>query len=235
MTVRTRHIEFGAHIVAGLALALLALAIFSWLAFEIHAGETLRFDGLVRAGVHRHASPALTLVMKGFTVIGASVCVFVLLATSFATFWLAGLRRQAVLMLVAMVGALALELSLKHAFHRARPEPYFNVPLPASYSFPSGHALAAACLYGMLAVLTTGRVKRRDRKVAIWTVCAFMILMIGLSRIYLGVHYPSDVLAGYMAACVWLGMLYLAIERFKSSSAVEASRAKPLSSPDRRT
>lgn len=150
MTIRGRQVEFGVRVVGGLALALFALAVFSWLAFEVREGETLRFDGLVRNAVHQHASPALTVVMKGFTVIGASVCVFILLSTAVVSFWAAGLARQSWMMMIAVAGSLVLEFGLKHVFHRARPEPYFNVPLPKSYSFPSGHALAAACLYGML-------------------------------------------------------------------------------------
>jgi undecaprenyl-diphosphatase len=153
LIIRGKHVELGVRIVAGLLLALFALAVFSWLAFEVREGETLRFDSLVRNAVHQHASPGMTVIMKGFTVIGASVCVFILLFTVVVSFWFAGLHRQAIMMLVAMAGSLVLELSLKHVFHRARPEPYFNVPLPRSYSFPSGHALAAACLYGMLALL----------------------------------------------------------------------------------
>lgn len=235
MTIRGRHVEFGVRVLGALLLAVFALAVFSWLALEVREGETLQFDSLVRNTVHQHASPAVTIVMKGFTVIGASVCTFVVLAAAVISFWLAGMRRAAIMLLIAMAGSLVLELSLKHVFHRARPEPYFNVPLPGSYSFPSGHALAAACLYGMLAYLVTARVHRRGTRIAVWMFCLGMIVMIGLSRIYLGVHYPSDVVAGYMTACVWLVMLNAAIDRFKASSAAAASQARRPSSAGPRT
>ena len=139
---------------------LLALAVFSWLALEVREGETLRFDSEVRSALHQHASPALTAVMKAFTLIGSSIPMLLLIATAVSAFWLAGLRRQAMMLVIVMLGALVIELSLKHVFHRARPEPYFNVPLPSSYSFPSGHALSAACFYGMLALLLGARVRR---------------------------------------------------------------------------
>lgn len=226
MNFRAKHLEFGVGVLGGLALALLALALFSWLALEVHRGETLRFDGDVRSALHQHASPALTGVMKAFTVIGSSVPSLLLLATVVSAFWLAGLRRQAIMMLIVMAGALVIELSLKHVFHRARPQPYFSFPLPTSYSFPSGHALSAACFYGMLAVLVGARMRRRIYRVAIWFACVFMIAMIGVSRIYLGVHYPSDVAGGYTTACIWLVALDVAQQRFKSSSAAEANRAK---------
>ncbi len=226
MRFRSKHLEFGVGVLAGLALAIIALALFSWLALEVHEGETLRFDSDVRAALHQLASPALTAVMKTFTVLGSSIPMLLLLAAAVSAFWLAGLRRQAMMMVIVMVGALVIELSLEHVFHRARPEPYFNVPLPTSYSFPSGHALSAACFYGMLALLLGARARRRTLRVAIWIVCGFMIVMVGVSRIYLGVHYPSDVAGGYTTACIWLVTLDLAQERFKSSSAAEASRVK---------
>ncbi|MDQ2946089.1 MAG: phosphatase PAP2 family protein [Acidobacteriota bacterium] len=229
MRFRAKHLEFGVGVVAGLALAIIALALFSWLALEVREGETLRFDSDVRSALHQHASPALTAVMKAFTVIGSSIPMLLLIVTAVLAFWLAGLRRQAMMMVIVMVGALVIELSLKHVFHRARPEPYFNVPLPSSYSFPSGHALSAACFYGMLALLLGARVRRWIYRLGIWILCGLMIVMIGVSRIYLGVHYPSDVAAGYTTACIWLVALDLAQERFKSSSAAEASRAKRLS------
>ena len=226
MRFRTKHLEFGVGVVAGLALAIIALALFSWLALEVREGETLRFDSSVRSALHQQASPALTAVMKAFTVIGSSIPMLLLLAATVSAFWLGGLRRQAMMMVIVMAGSLVIELSLKHVFLRARPEPYFNVPLPSSYSFPSGHALSAACFYGMLALLLAARVRRGTYRLGIWILCGLMIVMIGVSRIYLGVHYPSDVAAGYTTACIWLVTLDLAQERFKSSSAAEASRAK---------
>lgn len=213
MRFRQKHLEFGAGVLAGLALALIALALFSWLALEVREGETLRFDSEVRSALHQHASPALTGIMKAFTVIGSSIPMLLLLATAVSVFWLAGLRRQAMMMVIAMAGALLIELSLKHVFHRARPQPYFDVPLPTSYSFPSGHALSAACFYGMLAMLVAARVQRRSYRIAIWLGCVLMIAMIGISRIYLGVHYPSDVAGGYTTACIWLVALDIAQER----------------------
>ncbi|MDQ6758785.1 MAG: phosphatase PAP2 family protein [Acidobacteriota bacterium] len=226
MTFRQKHLEFGAGVLAALALALIALALLSWLALEVRRGETLRFDSQVRSTLHQHASPALTTVMKAFTLAGSSLPSLLLLAAAVSAFWLAGLHRQAMMMLITMAGALVIELSLKHVFHRARPEPYFNFPLPTSYSFPSGHALSAACFYGMLALLLAARVQRLTHRLAIWLGCTSIIVMIGLSRIYLGVHYPSDVAAGYATACVWLVALDVARARLKSSSAAEATPVK---------
>ena len=101
-------------------------------------------------------------------------------------------------------GALALDMTLKYAYHRTRPIAYFGAA-PLSYSFPSGHALCSFCFYGVMAGLLSARIKSLAWRVAIWIAAAVLVIAIGLSRIYLGVHYPSDVLAGYLAAAVWVG------------------------------
>jgi len=115
-------------------------------------------------------------------------------------------------------------LSLKYAFHRHRPTPFF-VSVPHTYSFPSGHSLFSFCFYGVLAGLLTRRLKSTVARVLIWICAALLISAIGLSRIYLGVHYPSDVIAGYLAASLWVSTL-VALDRVrvqrKNSSSPEA-------------
>src|SRR6185369_17932911 len=76
-----------------------------------------------------------------------------------------------------------------------------------TYSFPSGHSLFSFCFYGVLAGLLTRRLKSRVARVLIWICAALLVSAIGLSRIYLGVHYPSDVIAGYLAASLWVSTL----------------------------
>jgi undecaprenyl-diphosphatase len=103
-----------------------------------------------------------------------------------------------------MAGALVLDGTLKLLFHRARPEPFFGMVAPTSYSFPSGHALYSVRFYGTLAVITGTRLRSLTVRLIGWVVAVSLILLIGISRIYLGVHYPSDVLAGYMTAFIWV-------------------------------
>ena len=92
---------------------------------------------------------------------------------------------------------------LKTGFHRSRPEPFFDTRLPASYSFPSGHAMLSFCLCLSAAALFSANQKSRLVRAVIWIFWLGLSGAIGYSRIYLGVHYPSDVLAGYLAALVW--------------------------------
>jgi len=102
-----------------------------------------------------------------------------------------------------MVGAATLDSVLKLAFHRLRPVAYYGVS-PRSYSFPSGHALGSLCFYGILAAVLSDRATSRKQQFFIWLTAAVLAASIGFSRIYLGVHYPIDVTAGYLAGAVWV-------------------------------
>jgi undecaprenyl-diphosphatase len=115
-----------------------------------------------------------------------------------------GWRRGALLVVLTLAGAALLNWLLKISFARVRPEAFFDYPLPGSPSFPSGHALFAASVFGGLAALLSARVKHGLLRVVIWSGATLLILLIGFSRVYLGVHYPSDVLAGYSVAVIWV-------------------------------
>lgn len=191
-------------LILGLVLAVCALILFGWLARETGEGETAHFDDEVRMLLHQHSSSALTRAMQGFTLLGSPFVVAPLAICSIVAFWLVGRRSAAALLSITLAGAALLNFVLKVFFHRQRPVPYFDTPLPHSYSFPSGHALISFCLFGTLAALITPHLQHRARRVIVWTSSVTLILLIGLSRIYLGVHYPTDVIAGYAAALVWV-------------------------------
>lgn len=189
---------------SGLAFAVGCLIFFGWLTNEMLEGDTRDFDDAARSFVHQYAFPALTSVMRIASFLGSTVFLTILGIGIFIAFWLLKRKRAAALFAITMLGSSILLITLKTVFHRARPEPYFETLLPASYSFPSGHALFSFCFYGALAAIITARVKRRSLQIIIWLCAIFLIALIGLSRVYLGVHYPSDVLAGYAAALVWV-------------------------------
>jgi undecaprenyl-diphosphatase len=190
---------------AGLLAALLSLFLFARLASEMRGGETARFDNGVRSWVHQLASPGMTEAMKfismpGYDILLAELVIAILI------FLRIGWRRAAIWLSVTMAGSVLLDVTLKHAFHRHRPVPYFG-DAPHSYSFPSGHALASFCFYGVLAGLIVDRMEGLSVRVAVTALGALLILAVGISRIYLGVHYPSDVVAGYVAAAMWVGTM----------------------------
>jgi undecaprenyl-diphosphatase len=210
-----------AAILGSMAAAVLALLLFSWLADEVFEGDTRRFDESVRTAVHQFASPLLTRAMVFISQLGSQVLVAVVVV-AFLVFLRLKWRRAAVWLVITTAGGLLLEVTLKYAFHRARPTSFFGA-IPHTYSFPSGHSLMSFCIYGVLAGLLSHRVRSAAIRVMVWIVAALLVLAIGLSRIYLGVHYPSDVVAGYLAAAVWVSSLVVA-DRVRKRKRLHAKR-----------
>src|SRR5579871_138771 len=187
-------LEMEATAVISLIAAVLSLFLFGWIAKEMRAGDTLSFDLAVRGWVHGFASPTLTSLMIGISNMGFGILI-VEAVVAFAVFMFVRWHRAAIWLSVALVGGLALNLALKFAFQRPRPDPFFG-KAPSSYSFPSGHALCSFCFYAVLAGLIAPRIRSHVLRVLVWMVAAILIFAIGFSRVYLGVHYPSDVIGG---------------------------------------
>jgi undecaprenyl-diphosphatase len=191
-------------LLAGFVSAGLALAIFAWLAASVLRGEIVEFDSAVRDAVHSRASPWMTRFMRSVTRLGSELIMAPLGLLIAWRLVAAGRRHAAVLLLIASAGGETLNQLLKLLFRRPRPEAFFGYDLPSSYSFPSGHALVSCCFYGALAAILTRRMQSRLGKIAVWACAVVLVGAIGLSRVYLGVHYASDVIAGYSAAVVWV-------------------------------
>jgi len=192
---------------AGFVASAAALLLFAWLANEVLQGATLRFDNTVRDAVHSWASPPLTAAMRAITQFGSPE--FLILVSVVLVWRLARTRRKRAVIVLAVgaIGAELLNLLLKELFHRQRPEAFFGDIEPLSYSFPSGHSISSCCFYGLAAAIVTARMQSPARKALVWAGAALVVGLIGFSRIYLGVHYPSDVIAGYAAAIVWVAAL----------------------------
>ena len=192
-----------------LAAATAFLILFTWLSEEVFEGELQRVDMGVRMKVHEFFSPSLTRFMQAMTFLGSIGFLTGLFALLVAAWLLMGKKRPAAWLAIAVGGSVVLDVALKITFHRARPTPFVGT-VPASYSFPSGHALSSFCFYGVLAGLLCARIENRAVRWLIWGLAAALVFCIGLSRIYLGVHYPTDVLAGYIAAAAWVSTLLVA-------------------------
>jgi undecaprenyl-diphosphatase len=206
-----------------LAAAVLGLILFGWIAERVTHDQTVRFDMAIRGRIHALASPGLTTAMVALSFLGREG-IIAGSVVSLIVFWRKRWRRAAIWLAVTMLGGQVLETVLKLAFHRPRPAPFFG-PLPYSYSFPSGHALSSFCFYGIMAGLLTARLRSRNWRILLWALAAALVASIGVSRIYLGVHYPGDVLAGYLAAAVWVSAM-LVLDRFRTRR-----RIRSVSSP----
>jgi undecaprenyl-diphosphatase len=178
---------------AGLAL----LGLFVKIAAEVQERETTALDRAVSLTLHRLDSPLMDAVMRAITFLGSFPAVAVAVAA--AAIWRVRSRdrRGAItLVLVAIVTEL-LNLALKHAFQRPRPSLFHEIATLHSYSFPSGHAMASAAVYGSIAAVLARAFPARRR--AIVAGASVLVLLIGLSRVYLGVHWITDVVAGWAA------------------------------------
>ena len=193
-----------AELVVGLVLAALALWLLTWLGEEVLEGEAFALDHGIRDMMPGVASPVLTRIMLAASRFGGPSFLVPVGASVALAFLIRGWRRGALLVLVTLAGAGLLNWLLKLSFGRVRPEAFFDYPLPASASFPSGHALYAASVFGGLAVLLSARLKHRALRIGVWMGMGALVLLVGFSRVYLGVHYPSDVLAGYAVGVIWV-------------------------------
>ncbi|HKQ95416.1 MAG TPA: phosphatase PAP2 family protein [Aestuariivirgaceae bacterium] len=119
-----------------------------------------------------------------------------------------GRRRPGLQLFVLMIGALILNNGLKWILRRERPPEFYPDTMPASFSYPSGHALMAFVFYFAASVAVSRMVTQRGMRIAIWTVAGAVVGAIGVSRVFLGVHYPSDVIAGYLVGAVWLSLIF---------------------------
>lgn len=172
-------------------------------------------DTALQLQVHHWTSPSLTLLMLALTAIG-SIKVFLTVASvACLGLYLRGRAPMAYLLAGALAGALVLNETLKLHFHRARPVVPWSIGDEPTFSFPSGHSLFAMVLYGMLAILTMRGEVSAGRRLLILLAAATFILGIGVSRVYLGMHYPTDVCAGYLTGALWL-VAVLGMERIWS-------------------
>ena len=204
--LRSPHTRWLAAVPFTLTIAIAALLLFAWLTQEMLSTSIQQFDITVRSNIHQHATTWLTMSLSNITNLGDWPVVMFGTIGLLLLFLYRGARDYIQLMLITMIGAGILDVTLKLTFHRLRPDPFFGTK-PNTYSFPSGHALISFCFYGLIAGMLSLRLEKRWQRGVVWTLAVFLIAAIGFSRIYLGVHWPSDVLAGYAAALIWMGAI----------------------------
>lgn len=188
---------------AALSLCSFIIWAFAALTEEVTEGDTRRFDFAVLHWIGRTFPSWLDEPMRLITALGYYTVVIPLLAAVLLFFYLKGWRLSATLLFVSTVGGIFLTTVLKSVFQRARPDIIHSGYQASGYSFPSGHATVAVGFYGMLTLLLAYRLHGALR----WIIVAcgvLLVLLIGFSRLYLGVHYLTDVLAGYLSAPLWV-------------------------------
>ena len=187
-----------------LSLICITLIVFGSLCLLINNKEFVQVDRTILTFIQSLETSFLTATMKFFTVIGSGYAINIIAFISVLVLFLF-FHYESELLLFALVltGSHYFFRFLKVIFQRDRPDINRLIDI-GGYSFPSGHAMNAIVLYGILVFLLWRRIPTRNGRIILVTICTLMIFSIGLSRIYLGVHYPSDVLAGYFAGALLL-------------------------------
>lgn len=197
----------GLDLTIGAIILIGAVWIFGGIAEDVVSGDPLTVvDAEIALWLHLHATPTLTDAMKSITLLASwpvvtGICLF--MATYFV--WKRSHYRLLALTLTIPVGML-LNALLKLAFHRSRPTWDDPILMIENFSFPSGHAMMATLLYGFLAAFGVRKAQAWRRRVLTVLAAGMLIVLIGFSRLYLGVHYLSDVLAGMAAGSAWLAL-----------------------------
>lgn len=186
-----------------LILAAAAVCIFLWLLEEVGEGELTKLDsGAYLLFVETLRQPWLTPIMETISELAQPVVLLVMLLTVEA---FAPGRRPGVCTAVNLACAAALNILLKQIIQRPRPDG-FRLIAETGYSFPSGHSMVAMAFYGLLAWMVWHYERNRFVRWLCVIGFALVIALIGISRIYLGVHYASDVLAGFCISLIWLAL-----------------------------
>lgn len=202
MIVTRRQLPFFRRLFSGWLLSLLVIFIaffaFLSLAEDVWLKEELSWDVSLMRDIHRISTPWLDVIMKGVTYTASTTAVIL---ASVLAIWLWYKRQQklqALAVAVTIAGSTLLNTLLKVIFARPRPDVFEPLTVVHSYSFPSGHTSTAIAFYGLVAMLLWRSGHHG------WAILSGLwVLAVAFSRVYLGVHYPSDVLAALALGVIW--------------------------------
>jgi undecaprenyl-diphosphatase len=226
-------------------LAVLTALAGSWafveIADEVTEGETRAVDAWVVRALRTPADPAtpvgprwLADDVRDLSALGGRAVLLLVTAAVVLYLWLARTRHAMWLVLGAAVGGQLLSAVLKAAFARPRPDIVPHLSPSAFSSFPSGHSTSAAAVYLTLGLLLARLTDRTRLRVYFLTLATLVTVLVGISRVYLGVHYPTDVLAGWAAGSVWAACCWLVAGHLQRRGAIEARTDGGIATPDRR-
>lgn len=197
--VARRGLKVGLLIVAALLIS------FALLAQLVQGGATLAFDNEILLAIHSRATPFFDSVFSIGTNLGGAPVVALVSVVMVSALVRRRLYVRALTVALIIGGSSVANIVLKNVFERARPELWVRLVQEQSFSFPSGHAMASMALASALILLVWNT---RWRNITIG-IAALYVLFIGFSRLYLGVHYPTDILGGWIAATVWTAFVII--------------------------
>ena len=202
-----------------LSVCILVSYILAELSDEVLEREAFAFDKTILLHIHQLANPTLDTLMIGITRIGDPKTVVPLTIIVLCLLWWKRYRIEAKVFALDALGGVVLSYFLKLAFNKQRPQLWKSPIVETTFSYPSGHALGSMVLYGFLSYVLATIYPRYAR--VFYSVATLLIVAIGLSRLYLGVHWPTDILAGYGIGFLWISVC-IALLRLQKDDEKEA-------------
>jgi undecaprenyl-diphosphatase len=212
----TGQINRGFNLTVGFLVLSAAIVLFSFIASDVAPGTTLTLiDARINVWLHTHNTALLTTVFLlisrlhsqlGIAIMTLAICIY--LWSRHQCYWV-------LTILLAVFGGMLLNVLLKNLFTRQRPDPNSPILLLKTFSFPSGHTMLAVVFYGTLAALAVSRLRDGKSRVLAIVTAILMIALVGFSRIYLGVHYLSDVLGAIVEGLGWLALCLLSVDMIR--------------------
>jgi membrane-associated phospholipid phosphatase len=196
--------SFALLLLAGLIMSIVVTLMMAKVHEEISQPFLEHVDQSILQNIHAHDTPTLTRLAFTLTFIGSPKALVPGILIAAIVLWIVKLRHDAVLLVVAIGGAALIDTALKLHFRRIRPTVPWALVTEHSFSFPSGHSVGAVVLYGTITYLIWNHLNDFAERVAVIASALLLIAGIGLSRVYIGVHYPTDVAAGYLVGLLWL-------------------------------
>lgn len=223
-----------AHVELRTVMPLLLVGCLAWafaeLADEVVDDETHAFDRAILLAMREPGDPADPLgppwmheVGRDVTALGGITILGLLTASILGYLWMRGLHRLGWALLAGISGAGIFTQSLKALFGRPRPDLVPYMTEVHSAAFPSGHASMSAATYLVLGMILARAHRRRALRAYIVSVCVVLTLLVGISRVYIGVHWPTDVLAGWTLGGLWATCVWTAVRWFENRAPLESA------------
>jgi undecaprenyl-diphosphatase len=223
-------------LIAGLTVCLLLWG-FLALASEVMEGETTALDTKILVSLRKADDPArpvgpawLETAMLDLTAIGGPTVLGLVVLSVVGFLALQGRDRTALVVLITAASGEVANIAMKNVFLRPRPTVVPHLRDVASTSFPSGHAMESAIIYLTLGAMLMRLAERRATKLYCIGMAIFVTFLVGVSRVYLGVHYPTDVIGGWIFGFLWASLCWLVSPRFEEQTGVAEEREKQRSS-----
>jgi undecaprenyl-diphosphatase len=215
----------------GLSVCICLFAFFA-LAGEVAEGDTQAFDVKTVQALRNPLDPSssrgpmwLQLALADVTALGGPTVLGLVIVIVLGFLVLQTRYGTAVFVLITTLSGELLSYILKHTFNRARPSVIPNLRV-MSPSFPSGHAMESAIVYLTLGAILMRVADSRVTKVYCLGIAALLTMLVGISRVYLGVHYPTDVIGGWIVGFMWALLCWLAAQRFEPQTHMKAEKDK---------